>query len=146
MTNQIFANVLRSIAIACIGTFAIANAHGGQFGFTCRSDVNCLGLFNDLVTERFTTKYSNARWRIFVQSDVYAFGDGSGAAHATVGVTPASSASAQVIYPSKTWSHILTKAQVAGAYGKQQMEREVIRSAVEALMAKCDDSPKCELD
>ena len=134
----------RFVIAAVFAVLLSARANAGQFGFYCRSDVSCVGLFNDLVTDRFTTKYPSTRWHIFVLSNVYTFGDGSGAAHATVGVTP-NTTDKQVVLPTNTWRHILSRSTVRGAYEKQQLERDVIRSALEARVAKCDDSPECRL-
>lgn len=115
------------------------------FSFYCRSDVRCDGLLDDLVTDKFTSRYPHTKWRIFVESHPYSFGDGAGAAHASVGVTSAGTGK-QIILPGKTLGHLLTRENVKSAYAKQQIERDVIRAAVEALMAQCDDSKNCDVD
>lgn len=136
---------LRVFVAACFALSIALPAVAAPFGFYCRSDVQCEGLFDDLVIDKFTTRYPHAQWRIFVESHAYSFGDGAGAAHASVGVTPAP-AGKQILFPRKTIGHIVTRENVKSAYAKQQMEREAIRAAVESLMAGCDDSRNCNLD
>lgn len=115
------------------------------FASTCRANVECKGLFNDLLTEKFLKRFPADQWAIFVYADTYVFGDGKATSQAVVGVVPISKEKF-AYFPNQTSSHIVTTPRLSSAYGKQDVERKTIRRAVEKLMASCDAVKNCDLD
>ncbi|HEY8099531.1 MAG TPA: hypothetical protein VIF82_02165 [Burkholderiaceae bacterium] len=112
---------------------------------TCRANVECKGLFNELVTDKFLERFPPDKWEIFVYADTYAFGDGKATSQAVVGVVPVSTGKF-VYFPNQTSSHIVTTPRLSNGYDKQDVERKTIRRAVEKLMASCNALKNCDLD
>jgi hypothetical protein len=134
------------LLILLVAVFGFSmNAHSETANSTCRANVECTGLFNDLVTDKFLAKFPSDRWTIFVYADTYVFGDGKATSQAVVGVVPISKEKF-IYFPNQTSSHIVTTPRLSAGYDKQDVERKTIRRAVEKLMASCNEVKNCELE
>ena len=123
----------------------IINAHAETFNSTCRANVECKGLFNDLLTDKFLLRFPSEQWQIFVYADTYVFGDGKATSQAVVGVVPASKEKF-AYFPNQTSSHIVTTPRLSNGYDKDEVERKTIRRAIEKLMASCKEQKNCDLE
>lgn len=120
-------------------------AYSQTFASTCRANVECRGLFSDLLTEKFLARYPADTWEIFVYADTLAFGDGKATSQAVVGVVPISRQKF-AYFPNQTSSHTVTTPRLSSGYDKDDLERKTIRRAVEKLMASCNEVKNCDLD
>lgn len=120
--------------------------HAGTFSYNCQTKVDCKGLFNDLISDKFTEKYNSSKWEIFIYADTFAFGNGSGATYAVAGVIPLKTKDKFSSFPNVTQSAIKTTDAMGNAYQKYEIERQIIRKAIEGLMAECENRPACNLD
>jgi hypothetical protein len=111
----------------------------------CRANVECKGLFNDLVSQKFLARFPAEKWEIFVYADTYVFGDGKATSQAVVGVVPISNEKF-AYFPNQTSSHIVTTPRLSSGYDKQDVERKTIRRAIEKLMASCNEQKNCDLE
>jgi hypothetical protein len=123
---------------------ATVSAHAGAFSFNCSTDVSCSDLLSDVVTEKFTTKFPNDIYEIFVLSHTSVFSNGTSASYAVVGVVPKSKLS-HYFAPNRSWDSVSYYGSLGNAYDKQNKSREIIRKAVESMMAACEDSKGCEI-
>jgi hypothetical protein len=112
---------------------------------TCRANVECKGLFNDLLTDKFLARFPADKWEVFVYADTLPFGDGRATSQAIVGVVPVSKEKF-AYFPNQTSSHLITTPRVSNAFDKKDVERKTIRRAVEKLMASCNELKNCDLD
>src|SRR4051812_18917824 len=101
-------------------------------GSSCRANVECKGLFSDLLTQKFLARFPSDKWEIFVYADTYPFGDGKATSQAVVGVVPIPKEKF-IYFPNQTSSHIVTTPRLSGGYDKQDVVRKTIRRAVEKL-------------
>lgn len=132
------------ILLAAVFGFSI-HAYGETPASTCRANVECKGLFNELVTDKFLARFPPDKWSIFVYADTYVFGDGKATSQAVVGVVPVSKEKF-AYFPNQTSSHIVTTPRLSSGYDKQDVERKTIRRAVEKLMASCNELKNCDLE
>lgn len=121
------------------------NAYSETTSSTCRANVECKGLFNELVTDKFLARFPPDKWEIFVYADTFVFGDGKATSQAVVGVVPISKEKF-VYFPNQTSSHIVTTPRLGTGYDKQDVERKTIRRAVEKLMVSCNEQKNCDLE
>jgi hypothetical protein len=131
------------LLIALVGF--ISPTYSQTSGSTCRANVECQGLFNDLVTQKFLARFPSDKWQIFVYADTYPFGDGKATSQAVVGVVPMSK-ERFIYFPNQTSSHIVTTPRLSSGYDKQDIERKTIRRAIEKLMASCNELKNCDLE
>ncbi|MGZ3239864.1 MAG: hypothetical protein ACXWIN_02560 [Burkholderiaceae bacterium] len=132
------------ILLVAVFGFSI-NAYSETTGSTCRANVECKGLFNELLTDKFLDRFPPDKWEIFVYADTYAFGDGKAISQAVVGVVPISKEKF-VYFPNQTSSHIVTTPRLSKGYDQEDVERKTIRRAVEKLMASCNEQKNCDLE
>jgi hypothetical protein len=128
--------------VICIVLFATSNLYAGYYSYDCsKSAVSCDNLFSDIVTEKYTKTFDNEKWDIFVYSATNAFSDGSGLHYAIVGVVPSKSG----IFPKRWWQRVNYKENIGNSFAQKDGLGAVIRTAIEAMMASCEDSPDCNI-
>jgi hypothetical protein len=136
--------MLRHIILFLAVFVCSASGYGEAVNSTCRANVECKGLFNDLLTDKFLLRFPSDKWEIFVYADTYVFGDGKATSQAVVGVIPISKEN-YAYFPNQTSSHIVTTPRLSNGYDKQDVERKTIRRAIEKLMVTCNELKNCDL-
>jgi hypothetical protein len=120
-------------------------AHADTFSIQCaNSEVSCDNLFPDLVSAKFTRFFDHRKWAIFVYSQKFVYGNGSGVASVLVGVVEQNE-SANSYFPRKRWARAVFRPTMGSAYEQRESLRLAIRKTAESMMVACEDSPTCNV-
>ena len=136
-------------AILSLG-FVSFFAHAGPFSCTSYGTAGCAKNIEDLVTDKFTSKYPKNKFEIVAVYEFQTYTDGGGVGYAVVGVVPKIKKSDQYgtlsLFPSNRFS---ATRRVTGhhvsPYQKTQYEVDMLRSAVESLMEACNRDRDCNV-
>jgi hypothetical protein len=133
------------IGLASLSFSAFAgNFHAVGLG----SGVDISGNISDLVSDKFIAKFPATKYSITVIYDFHTYTDGGGVGFAVAGVTPRNQDASKGWYYAPYHRYTSTRrmtGQSINSYKKNELTIEVIRQAVELLMAECDKSPTCDV-
>lgn len=122
------------------------NSFAGTFRYACgASEVNCDGLFNDIVTDKYIAHYPAEKFEIFVYSKNVPYSDGSGVTQTIVGVVERNN-STYTHFPNSWWTRTDYFENMGNAYKKTERLQQSVRTAIQNMMAACQDSPNCKID
>jgi hypothetical protein len=128
--------------------FAVEIVSAGEFRCSSFGKNGCTQHINDIVTERFTSKYPIEKFQIVAIYDFREYSDGGGVGFAVVGVVPRIRVNSVEITQVPTRRYHATKRLVGANVGPRQqaaLEIETLRTAVDNLMAECDRLKDCDL-
>jgi hypothetical protein len=135
-----------SMALAALAIVAVP-ARAGDFNVFCsytnENLQKCAAVVSDIVTDKFTQKFPATKFQVFVHSHMQAFTDGGYAAYAVAGVIPKGSGEFPDYRVSTT--NIDGTSKMFSGVQLAEIEKSNYRSAVRALMEKCEISPSCEI-
>lgn len=137
-------------ALIFIGAMPLS-AQAGMFSYDCSpvENISCDGLFSDIVTDKFTTKYPHTEWKIQAYARYSIFSNGAGAGHAFIGVVPilkGKNGKELDLIPAQWFSRTSSTANDVSPFQKNEELRLMLRKATEAMMAQCDATKNCDLD
>jgi hypothetical protein len=137
------------IAVLLATTPLAAAAMDHTYSAHCFSGIpSCAESINDLVTDRFIARFPSDKWRIVIFSDVHQYSDKSAVAVALAGVAPRTKGQdgrSATQFPVNRFVRTIKSDGAVGPMDMQNLERAVIRDAIEDLMAKCDLLSKCDV-
>lgn len=131
------------LIVAALAVLSSA-ASAGNFSYYCDTEVSCNQLFNDLVTDKFIKKYPDGKWEIFVLTSMAHFSDGSASGTAIIGVRPLRKDDLNVL-PTRKFYRNGYRENLENTYAFKEFEKNLIRNAITDMMAKCDDTPSCDI-
>lgn len=132
-----------SLIAAALAVFSTA-ASAGNFTYYCDTEVSCKQLFNDLVTDKFIKKYPDTKWEIFVLTSMAHFSDSSASGSAIIGVRPLRKDDLNVL-PTRMFHRNGYREHLESTYDFNAFEKNLIRSGITDMMAKCDNTPNCDI-
>lgn len=141
---------MKKLLVAAALVAASQAAMGGEFYYISRGSLNVAdldGKINDLVSDKFTKRYSHKSWGIYIYADTANAGnDGSALAFASVGVAKKGLAGLQPA--SRAFSYLVRDPAIKNAtlVQKKPLLIEQVRGALRALMDECEKSPNCDID
>lgn len=130
-----------------IGLLSIltAYANAGEFRYSCSTNVDCNNLFTDLVSEKFMNRYPAKNWEIYVLSDSLQYTNAGASGVALVGVRRYR-ADGLFVVPKQRYARHQYSPSVSNSYEQNDFERQMIRNALEVMMADCDSKPNCNIN
>lgn len=130
------------LGLLCIA----APASAGVYSVNWYADVpDASALVRDIVTDRFTEKFPADDWNIVVVAEFHAYSDGGGVGYAVAGVAPKVN-SPMALFPIRRYSSTTRIVnRTVGPREQREQTEDLIRRAVEQLMAACDASATCEV-
>lgn len=118
----------------------------GEFRLSCFSDVSdCADKVSHIVTDKFTKKFPANRFQIAVIAEFQKYSDGGGVGYAIAGVTTIPKDKSTIIPKNRYASTTRIVNSNISAYDVTKETEELLRRAVENLMADCDRSPSCDV-
>lgn len=125
-------------------------AYAGPFACTAYGSLGCSKHIEDLVTDKFTAKFPIEKFTIVTVYEFQTHSDGGGVGYAIAGVVPKISDPEKYgnlgLFPTRRFA---TTRRVTGNEvkpgQKTQHELEIMRRAVELMMAACDREPDCNI-
>jgi hypothetical protein len=130
------------LSILC-STFLLSNANAGTFSIECLglNDIDCGKLISDIVTEKFTSKYSANDYQITLLA--IQTKNGITASHASV-APKITSASGFSVIGTRAW--VITKvSQDLSTDGLLNSKLESSRNAVKNMMEYCEENTDCHV-
>jgi hypothetical protein len=129
-----------------IAVFFSSLSCAGEFRVHCFTDLSdCASKVSDIVTDKFTNRYPVARYKIVVLSEFLPYSDGGGVGFAVAGVSPLLKDGAGQIPSRRYTSTIRIVDRSMSAFDVTKKTEELLRSAVEQLMAACERSVNCDV-
>lgn len=134
------------IGLASLGISAFA----GQYSCTGYGDAGCSKHLNDIVTDKFTSKFPSAKYEIVAVYDFQTYSDGGGVGFATVGVSPKVLESHKYgelsLMPIRrfTATQRNTGDQVS-PYQTTEFKIDLLRRAIQMMMEACDRDASCKI-
>ena len=138
------------LAIPAAGTSAAtAPARNLTFSAHCFSNVpKCSDSISDIVTEKFMARFPSDKWRIVIFSEAHHYSDGTAVAFSLAGVAPRTLAADGKLFTQFPANRFTRSFKTDGSVSTREVHRlelQLLRSAVEDLMAECDRQPRCDV-
>lgn len=132
--------------IALLVTLVCIPSYAGEFRVSCFSSLSdCASKVTDLVTDKFTQRFPASRFKIAVVAEFQQYSDGGGVGYAVAGVSPVLKDNTTLFPIRRFASTVRIKDRTMSPYDVTKETEELLRRAVEQLMAACDSSPSCDV-
>ena len=132
--------------VALLVTLICISSYAGDFRVSCFSSLSdCSTKVADLVTDKFTQRFPKSHFKIAVVAEFQRYSDGGGVGYAVAGVSPVLKDNTTQFPISRFASTVRIKDRKMSPYDVTKETEELLRSAVEQLMAACDSSPSCDV-
>jgi hypothetical protein len=131
-----------TLFLMCVSFSAASVA--GTFNTHCFGSIDdCSSKIADLITDKFIATFPSDKWTIVIVNDFHVFSDGGGAGFSVVGVVPRQKITS---VPKKRFNRITTiGGRNINAYEATKYNVEILRLAVQDMMAACDQTKNCTI-
>lgn len=135
---------------AIVGLMSLSfSALAGEYFCHGFGNSGCSEHIADLVTDKFTSKFSAKKYKITVIYDFQTYSDGGGVGFAAAGVVPILEGkhSDRSLVPKLRFISTtrIDNTRRLSPYDKTNEMVELIRRSVQNLMEECDRSPSCDV-
>lgn len=135
--------------IAGLASLSVS-ASAGQFSCIAYGDVGCAEHIQDIVTDKFATKYPSKKYAIVTVYDFQQYSDGGGVGFAIVGVVPKkpkSEKNSELSYmPIRRWT--VTQRNTGNSLSAGEITKikiDILRDAVAHMMESCSNDVDCNI-
>lgn len=137
---------LRNIFVtALIAMFSLPSM-AGEFRVHCFGPVsNCATKVNDIVTDKFSQRFPATRYQIAVVAEFQPYSNGGGVGYAVAGISPVLKDNTTQFPINRFSATTRIIDRKISPYDVTKETEELLRRAVEQLMAACDRSPSCDV-